>query len=553
MKRILAFIILLWLICSVAGCSLGSDAFDDIDPAGLPSKVDLRNYEGKNYVTPVKRQKNGDCWSFSLAGSAEIAYLFANDLGVPAGEVNDLVDFSEKYIAWYVYHGVTADDVVVGKVRSSQIGEGFDPSRAESSDKMAAYDFGGEFVHYANLFGSGFGPVDESVSVNGGYPYVYGGTTPEDWTLPLTAEYRNAPAKAFLRQARVLPGPSGEDADGGYVFDEDGLNAVKSELVQGHGVSLAVCTAHSGYNAENAAAYYAGDRAADHAVTAVGYDDDYPKENFKAKNTEGEVIEDSIPPENGAFIIKNSWGADEDDPESGYFYLSYYDHSICSVLSYEFDDAASEKHTALHYDQYDLMMTGWYGCSDYDSETKTANVFDAEEDESLCQIAYRTSSPKTEVAYEIYRDVGDDDPSSGTLLEKGVCSHRFAGSYRIDLKREYPLKKGDRYAVVLTMKRTVDENGRMTYTEVFPYSTEFGGGLTVRGVINKGESFLYTDGKWSDMTDNRDSLIERAYRQCADQLGTKQTFTPIKLDSKDAFTVDNYPIKAISAPANEKE
>ena len=66
----------------------------------LPSKVDLRNYNGKNYVTPVKSQNFGDCWSFSLAGSAEIAYLFANDMGVEAGEVNDQVDFSEKYIVW---------------------------------------------------------------------------------------------------------------------------------------------------------------------------------------------------------------------------------------------------------------------------------------------------------------------------------------------------------------------------------------------------------------------------------------------------------------------
>jgi hypothetical protein len=45
----------------------------------------------------------------------------------------------------------------------------------------------------------------------------------------------------------------------------------------------------------------------------------------------------------------------------------------------------------------------------------------------------------------------------------------------------------------------------------------------------------------------KNSLIERAYKQLKNKLGSKQTFTPIKLDSKDAFTVDNYPIKAIAA------
>ncbi len=46
----------------------------------------MRNLNGKNYVTPVKAQEFGDCWSFSLASAAEISYLYANDMGVPAGE-----------------------------------------------------------------------------------------------------------------------------------------------------------------------------------------------------------------------------------------------------------------------------------------------------------------------------------------------------------------------------------------------------------------------------------------------------------------------------------
>lgn len=38
-----------------------------------------------------------------------------------------------------------------------------------------------------------------------------------------------------------------------------------------------------------------------HAVTIVGWDDNYPKENFAADN----------PPQgDGAWIIRNSWGAD---------------------------------------------------------------------------------------------------------------------------------------------------------------------------------------------------------------------------------------------------
>ena len=152
MKKFLILILSALMICSCAACS-DNNAVSDSVSEKLPSKVDLRNCNGKNYVTPVKRQKFGDCWSFSLAGSAEIAYLVANDMGVKAGKLNRKVDFSEKYIAWYMYHGISKEDVVKGKVRASQVGEGFDPKVGEMTSPNKVYDIGGEYVHYGNLFG----------------------------------------------------------------------------------------------------------------------------------------------------------------------------------------------------------------------------------------------------------------------------------------------------------------------------------------------------------------------------------------------------------------
>lgn len=81
MKRFFILIISIIMVCSCTACSENKPASDAVVEK-LPSKVDLRNYKGKNYITPVKCQKFGDCWSFSLAGSAEIAYLYANDMGV---------------------------------------------------------------------------------------------------------------------------------------------------------------------------------------------------------------------------------------------------------------------------------------------------------------------------------------------------------------------------------------------------------------------------------------------------------------------------------------
>ena len=103
MKKILSIIFSALLICSATACSAGNDSFvsvidsnsnssyfddassdenvsvdtdssSDIDIENLPSKVDLRNYNGKNYVTPVKSQAFGDCWSFDISAAAESSY-----------------------------------------------------------------------------------------------------------------------------------------------------------------------------------------------------------------------------------------------------------------------------------------------------------------------------------------------------------------------------------------------------------------------------------------------------------------------------------------------
>ena len=66
MKKILALIISGLILCTAASCTGGSgetaaaEDYLEIDASQLPSKVDLRDFEGKNYVTPVKTQWFGD-------------------------------------------------------------------------------------------------------------------------------------------------------------------------------------------------------------------------------------------------------------------------------------------------------------------------------------------------------------------------------------------------------------------------------------------------------------------------------------------------------------
>ena len=41
-----------------------------------------------------------------------------------------------------------------------------------------------------------------------------------------------------------------------------------------------------------------------HAVTIIGWDDDYPADNF---------LEEHRPPQDGAWLVKNSWGSGENE------------------------------------------------------------------------------------------------------------------------------------------------------------------------------------------------------------------------------------------------
>lgn len=553
-KKVLsAILVLIMLSATLVACDTQDNK--EIAPEDLPPSIDLRNYDGKNYVTPPQRQVFGDCWAFGTAGASEISYIYANDLGVPAGEVNDNVNFSEKYMAWYVYHSITQDDVKLGKVRASQVGEGYDVREAESEYIDAPYFFGGAIYAGSNLFASGFNPVDEKTSVNSEYPYAYSGKYSEiyegevqyspddDWSLPLNAEYRNVDSVATFSQSHILPCPATYDENGEYVYNEAGVTAIKTELVNGRGVAFAALV-DGRMNYENWATYNLTNDA-NHVITVVGYDDNYPKENFaQVDNASGETQADSIPPTDGAFLIKNSsgeWGLDQ----SGYFYISYHDRSISHPTSYSFEKNDSVICKNPNYDQYDLLMIGWFANNDYDAQTKTANVFDAQMDESLFQIAYKTPLADTSVHYEIYKNIEDDNPESGKLLEKGDATHKWAGYYKTDLKNKYKLKKGEKYSIVLTMTYE-DGNKASRYTDIISYANSRQDGAIANGVINKGESYLFTNGKWNDLVDVKDTLAKTAYEHNKQE----NMFESFKAQNLSDIAVDNFPIKGILIPEN---
>ena len=99
-------------------------------------------------------------------------------------------------------------------------------------------------------------------------------------------------------------------------------NIIKSHMMENG--SLYAVTDSRTINEKNATQYCKNDCFPDHAVSIVGWDDNYSKDNFADQNGDK-------PKHDGAYIALNTWG--DKWGNNGYFYISYEDVLVGSELS----------------------------------------------------------------------------------------------------------------------------------------------------------------------------------------------------------------------------
>ncbi|MEG0825757.1 MAG: lectin like domain-containing protein, partial [Oscillospiraceae bacterium] len=171
---------------------------------------------------------------------------------------------------------------------------------------------------------------------------------------------------------------------------------------------------------------------ADHAVAVVGWDDNYPVTKFK---------DGKQPPEPGAWIVKNSWGAASNEfPNKhawgidGYFYLSYYDQTVVESSTYDLTKDETETYGITH--QYDYlakasMIDGTFTDS---KGAGSANVFTAQSDQTLKAASVRTPVAGTKATISVYKlNAGATSPVDGELLGTTEAAFDFAGYHRAPL------------------------------------------------------------------------------------------------------------------------
>ncbi|MFA5072902.1 MAG: lectin like domain-containing protein, partial [Nitrospirota bacterium] len=223
--------------------------------------------------------------------------------------------------------------------------------------------------------------------------------------------------------------------------------------------------------------YYNGSNDSNHAVTIVGWDDNYSSSNFALS-----------PGGNGAFIIKNSYGSAWGD--GGYFYVSYYDIHI-GTDNYLFNNAQSPTNFSRIY-QYDpLGLINAYGCKVNSTTAWFANIFTAVSSEPVAAASFYTLAPNASYTIYVYTNASSG-PRSGTLALSTSGTIASAGYHTIQLPNPVALANGQKFSIVVQLT-TPGYN--------FPVPAESQKpGYSSQATANAGQSYISCEGTtWYDM------------------------------------------------------
>lgn len=179
------------------------------------------------------------------------------------------------------------------------------------------------------------------------------------------------------------------------------------------------------------------------------------------------------------------------------------DTTLDSIVRYRTEDAdvSTKPGNTVHeydtIDQYDAATASSY--SSNSDPMPEANIFTASHAQHIKAIGLWTMEDNTEATIDVYVDGDGKTPTSGTKVVDGqVADITYTGYYTVKLDKPVGLVKGQRYAVVVTLKQISGksaDNGAPYY-----YLVEGGSVSNYNVTSNEGESYVYYYGSWVDST-----------------------------------------------------
>lgn len=394
------------------------------------------NANEEGFVTDVKNQRNTSlCWAFSLASNLETSLLTRGQ---------KYYDLSEEQLAYFWANRVN------------------DPLGNTPNDKITRTQ--------SNYHGTGNGRVASF------FLSTWSGMTTEE-KVPFQSSAVTWPDSLAYDTSAYM-----EDA----IFSQYTVERTKQLLMEYNSVSAMIYMLDNYYYPDTASYSCPQSGLVNHAVTIVGWDDTYSKENFPSASG---VNND------GAWIVKNSYG--KNWGKNGYFYLSYEDKSITNLVS---NTAATTPAYPNNY-FYDGAAAGTvtFPSKTINNGYYVSNIFKVTagngKDEELGEIVTAVPQDNTDFQIQVYTDLKNtSDPTSGTpaYAEPVDYTQPLAGIHTIHLNTPVKIPQGTFYSVVIR----IPDGSNKFYVEKTTTSTSW---FTATAGIDPDQSFFSTSGKkWYD-------------------------------------------------------
>lgn len=301
--------------------------------------------------------------------------------------------------------------------------------------------------------------------------------------------------------------------------EDDELLQIKEAIAKNGGVVADMYMAHDGnktfpytdvkyYNPETKAYYFDGkdsDRTskyrpvetdgikygANHAITIVGWDDDFSKDNFITK-----------PEIDGAWIVRDAQS--EAFGDKGYFYVSFQSVSM-GENPYVFTEVTEPQYGIYQHDE--LAFTGYREGINFATDEKDVlfNRYKAVSGSKIDKVGFYTTKKNAE--YEVYfipdfaeleekaEEIGEDEAKAfyTMIQDYKVLSGtaETAGYHTLDIPAEVDakIKKGTDFAVGIWTKNSDKEDSKHKYDMVIEEKNIMGQGKNAK--VGKEETYIY--------------------------------------------------------------